>query len=147
MAYEDGPYIQMACICEQVIEDKTGCISVIRVIDTVTHTVAQPDAPEVMPPFMHNSKLVLMFKAGMARGRSTLKIVPELPSGETGDPVILTTYFEGDERGQNIFINLNYTFTLEGLYWFRILLDDVKITAIPFRVKYNRIVTGSTSQQ
>lgn len=40
-------------------------------------------------------------------------------------------------------MNLAFTFEVEGLYWFNIYLDDEKLTAIPFRVKYNRVVTTS----
>lgn len=48
MTFEEGPYIQMAAFCQQVIEDKTGVLSLIHVIDTLTHTAAGPDAPDEM---------------------------------------------------------------------------------------------------
>jgi len=44
---------------------------------------ARPDAPEDMPQFTYTLKLVIMLKSGAARGRHELKVVPELPSGET----------------------------------------------------------------
>jgi hypothetical protein len=57
-------------------------LSLIRLIDTLTHTEARPDAPEEMPPMTYTLKLVIMLKPGAARGRHELRIVPELPSGE-----------------------------------------------------------------
>jgi hypothetical protein len=142
MAFEDGPYIQAACFCETVLEDKTGVLSLIRIIDTITHTQAGVSPPEEMPPFTYNMRLVLMLKSGMARGRYNLKIVPELPTGATENPVIVTAYFEGEEKGQNIITNMSFPFTVEGLYWFNVSLDEIKLTAMPLRVKYNRTVIG-----
>ncbi len=140
MAFEQGPYIQVAGLCEQVIEDKTGALSLIRIIDTITHTEARPDAPTDMPPVTYPMKMVIMLKAGRARGRHELKIVPEMPSGELKQSFVQSVQMEGEERGVNHIINMVFTFTMEGLYWFNIYLDDSLLTRIPLRVKYNRVV-------
>lgn len=144
---KEGPYIQAACFCDTVIEDKTGVLSLIRVIDTLTHAEAGPTPPEELPAFGHTLKLVLMLKSGVARGRYNLKIVPELPNGTTQPPLLVTVHFDGEEKGQNIVADMNIVFTLEGLYWFDVFLDDTKFTAIPLRVKYNRVVVGTNEQQ
>lgn len=144
MAFEEGPYIQAACFCSAVIEDKNGVLSLIRIIDTLTHTEAGSSPPEDIPPVQYSMKLVLMLKSGTARGRSTLQIVPELPTGETQDSFTVTVHFEGEEKGQNVVMDINYTFKYEGLYWFHIILEEHKLTSIPFRVKYNRVTTGAT---
>ena len=144
MTFEQGPYIQMAGICEQVIEDKTGALSLIRIIHTISHTEARPAAPTEMPPVTYPMKMIIMLKAGRARGRHELKIVPQLPSGETKTPLIRSVQMEGEERGFNNIINMLFTFTMESLYWFNIYLDDSLLTRIPLRIKYNRIVTQGT---
>jgi len=144
MQFEQGPYVQMAGLCEQVIEDKTGALSLIRVIDTITHTEARPDAPPEMPPVTYPLKMVVMLRSGRARGRHELKIIPELPSGEAKSPLIRSIQMEGEERGVNNIINMLFTFTMEGLYWFNIYLDDSLLTRIPLRIKYNRVVTQQT---
>lgn len=141
MTFEQGPYIQMAGLCEQVIEDKTGALSLIRIIDTITHTEARPDAPIEMPPVTYPMKMVIMLKSGRARGRHELKIIAELPSGEFKPPLIRSIQMEGEERGFNNIINMAFTFTMEGLYWFNVYLDDSLLTRIPLRTKYNRVVT------
>lgn len=141
MGFEHGPFIQMAGLCEQVIEDKTGPLSLIRIIDTITHTVGSPDAPIEMPPFPYRLKMVIMLKAGRTHGRHELKLIPELPSGESKTPLIRSIYLEGEERGTNNIIDMVFTFTMEGLYWFNIYLDDSLLTRIPLRIKYNRVVT------
>ena len=146
MQFEQGPYIQMAGLCEQVIEDKTGALSLIRIIDTITHTEARPDAPTEMPPVTYPMKMVIMLKSGRAKGRHELKIIPELPSGESKAPVARSIHMEGEERGFNNIINMLFTFTMEGLYWFNVYLDDSLLTRIPLRIKYNRIVAQQTPQ-
>ncbi len=80
MSLETGPYIQAAAFCENVIEDKTGVLSLIHLIDTLTHTVGGPEPPAEMPSVPWHMKLVLRLKAGRARDRHEIKIVPELPS-------------------------------------------------------------------
>jgi len=131
----------MAGLCEQVIEDKTGALSLIRIIDTITHTEARPEAPTEMPPVTYPMKMVIMLKSGRAKGRHELKIIPELPSGESKPPLTRSIHMEGEERGFNNIINMLFTFTMEGLYWFNVYLDDSLLTRIPLRIKYNRIVT------
>ena len=53
-----------------------------------------------MPPAVLNFWLVIMFKAGEARGRQELKVVLEEPSGLTGQmQVSHPVLFEGLDRG------------------------------------------------
>lgn len=144
MAFEGGPYIQVACFCDSVIEDKTGVLSLIRIIDTVTHTEAGPSPPEEMPAFPYSFKMVLMLKSGKARGRANLRIVPELPTGATLDPFTVTVHFDGEEKGSNVITNMALNFEVEGLYWFNIYLEDNLLTAMPLRIKYNRVFAGPT---
>ncbi len=141
MAFEQGPYVQVAAFCETVLQEKTGVQSLIRIIDTLTHTVAAPDAPPQMPQVTYKMKLVLILKSGKAKGRQELKIVPELPSGETKPPMMLSVQMEGEERGQAVILDLNFNFTMEGLYWFNVYLEDGLLTKMPFRVKYTRLLT------
>jgi hypothetical protein len=147
MPQAEGPYLQIACFCENVIEDKRGVLSIIGIIDTLTIEMAGPEAPTEMPPVTRQLRLVLALKSGSAQGRYQIKITPELPSGIRLDPVSLTAHMEGAERGTNIIATVPFTFNLEGLYWFIIELDDVVITKIPFRVKYSRSIVGRQPPQ
>ncbi len=140
MNMEQGPYIQAATLCDQVIEEKSGVLSLIRIIDTIMHTEARPDAPAEMPPVTYPLKLVLMLKSGRARGRHEIKVFPEMPSGEVKEPFVQSVQMEGEERGANSVINMMFTGTMEGLYWFNVHFDDTLLTRIPLRVKYNRVI-------
>lgn len=138
MAFEDGPFLQAACFCEMAIRDDTGVFSLIRIIDTINVEQRGPEPPDEMPPITTNLKLVLMFKSGKARGRSDVTIQPELPSGLRQDTVGMTIHFEGDEKGHTFVSDMQYTFTQEGLHWFRISVDEHFMTAVPIRIKYSR---------
>jgi len=142
MAFEDGPFVQAACFCDMALRDETRTLSLIRIIDTLTQTARGPSVPEQMPPMAPTLTLALMLKSGKARGRYDLKVVPELPSGETENPLVISVHFEGEERGCDVVTRLGFVFKQEGLYWFNIYLDDEKLTAIPFRVKYSRMIAG-----
>lgn len=142
MPFTDGPYITAACICENTLEEKTGVLSVIRIIDTVTRTAGGPNPPENMEPFDYRFVLLLMLKSGKAQGRHEIKLIPELPSGETERPLVFTAHLEGEEKGHNQVLSLAFNFKYEGLYWFNIYFDGEKLTAIPLRVKYTRITLG-----
>ena len=146
MRFEQGPYIQVAALCELVIEDKTGALSLIRVIDTISHTEKRPDAPAEMPQVTYPLRMVIMLKAGRARGQHELRIVPQLPSGETKTPLVRSIQLEGEAHGINSLINMFFTFTMEGIHWFNVYLDDSLLTKVPLKVKYNRVVTEKALQ-
>jgi len=141
MAFERGPHVNIAAFCEQVIEDKSGVLSLIRVVDRMNMVAQGPTAPEEMPPAMLNWFLVITMKSGEARGSHSVKIEPELPSGIRLEPMIMSVHFEGGNRGQNVVSRLNMKLEMPGIYWFRILVDDQFLTQIPVEVIYSRVVT------
>lgn len=141
MTFERGPYLVTAAFCEQVIEDKSGVLSLIRIVDRMNITVQGPTAPNEMPPATLNWFLVLTMKSGEARGSHPIKIEPELPSGMRLKPVELSAHFEGGSRGVNLISRLNMRLEMPGIYWFRIYVDEQFLTQIPVEVIYSRIMT------
>ena len=138
MVFDDGPYVQAACFCDLALQDTSGAISLIRVIDTIYSSGSGPNSPEEMPSFNHSFNMVIMLKSGMARGRHDMTITPEMPNGEAKDPLLFSVHFEGEEKGANIITKMEFQFKYEGLYWFNIKLGENLLTAIPLRVKYQR---------
>jgi hypothetical protein len=144
VAFEQGPYVQVAAFCETVVEGKDGTLTLVRMVDQFTRTEASPDAPREMPPSPITLRVVIGLKSGRARGSYELHIVPEKPSGETLPHIIFPVRLEGEHRGHNIIANIGFTFDMEGLYWFRVYLEDKLLTAMPLRVIYQRVLTGPT---
>ena len=140
--FEYGPYIQVAALCERVLQEGDGVLSLIRIIDVINHTERGPNAPADMPTVRYPLTLVLTLKSGRARGRQDIHITPELPSGETMPTISTTLQLEGEGRGANLIAPLDIPYTLEGLYWFNIRLGDQLLTRLPLQVRYSRTTTG-----
>lgn len=141
----DGPHIAIAVLCERVMEEKDGVFSFIRIVDRIAITPGS-GAPLVMPPVTIDVVAVIAFRAGRARGRHTVALRPETPSGvrlqEVGFPVL----FEDDERSAQIVMNLSFPAEQEGLYWFDVLLNGRRATRISLRLVYQAVSLGATGQ-
>ena len=134
-----GPYLTAALLCERVLQEKDETVSVIRLIDRLAVTVNALNSPETMPSITANLTLFVGLKSGSARGRNTIKIRTEAPSGITLSDQLLSALFEGEDRGVNLIVNMGLTLDQEGVYWFNILLEETLLTRIPLRVLYQRI--------
>jgi uncharacterized protein DUF6941 len=134
-----GPWLQMAVICEKVLQEQDGVLSVIRVIDRVNVTAQGIATPEEMPPTNLTFPAVITLKSGFCRGRYDLKIVPITPSGKSLKENIVSVQLDGEDRGMNILINLVFQANEEGLYWFEIYVQNQLLTRMPLRVVYQRL--------
>jgi hypothetical protein len=141
-----GPYVQAAAICERVLQEKDGVLSLIRLVDRFTVTAAGPAPPEAMPPTNISANFVVMLKSGFIRARHTLKIVPTTPSGKNLPEISAGVLFEGDDRGVNTNFQANILAQEEGLYWFDVFLEDQLLTRIPLRLVYQRVSQGPLFQ-
>ena len=137
-----GPYVQMAAICERVLQEKDGVLSIVRVVDRFTITVSGPTPPEEMPPGTISLTMVIMLKSGFIRARHNLRIVPTTPSGQNLPELSAGVLLEGEDRGVNVFFNIQMPVREEGLYWFDVLLENQLLTRIPLRLLYQRVSQG-----
>lgn len=138
--FERGPYLQTALICQTVLQERDGVLSIIRVIDRLIVSAAGQDAPEHMPPIAGNVTLLITLKSGPARGSYPIRITLEAPSGISREVGVMTAMLEGEDRGANLINSMAIQFTEEGLYWFGIYFQNKPITRVPFRVIYARSV-------
>jgi Family of unknown function (DUF6941) len=136
---DSGPYLVAALLCERVLQEKDETVSIIRMVDRITLTVPASISPETLPPLPLNLTLFLSFKSGSARGRNTIKLKIESPSGFNLPEQLLPVLFEGEDRGVNLILALNMVVDQEGVYWFDILLEEDRITRIPLRILYQRV--------
>ncbi len=113
----------------------------INIVDGVS--VVGPD-PDEMPAFsLANLKVVINLWAGQTKGRYTLKLRPEEPSGLQGDPIVLGTINFSNQPGIDTILPMPpYQVTEEGKYWFDVLLspgrdeEDLLLSRIPLTVLY-----------
>lgn len=146
MVTRTGPYLQAALLCERVMEEKDGVVSVIRIIDRLMHTAMGLTAPEVMPPLTYAMTALIILKSGTARGTLQVRLDMEEPSGLTTAGPSMTALMEGEDRGQNLVMGMQMTFKESGLYWFSVYIDNQLATRMPFRVVYTRIAGPARPQ-
>ena len=143
----EGPYLSIAVVCEQIIRGKDGRITVVNVLDQVTHTSRGPDAPDEMPPFTIEAKALIVLRAGSSRGRFAIKIQPEDPSGEQRPSVEIPIQFGPGNPAAPATVALEpltLEFTQEGLHWIDVFFvpapgkggEDQLLTRIPLTVVY-----------
>lgn len=140
---QGGPYVTAALLCEKVLQEKDGVNSIIRVITQLN--ISGPH--EEMPATPIQVMAYLGFVAGFARGKYRLRLVPVSPSGKEMGGLDLTAYFEGDDRGVNIVVNLGMIVKEEGVFWIDVLLESQRVTRIPLRVLYQHIGLGTGGTQ
>jgi hypothetical protein len=143
--FETGPYLITAVLCERAIQENDGVLSLIRMVDKITNTIAgpSPTVPDTMPPVSVNLTLVIVMKPGEARGRYMITVRPEAPSGQQLSEVELPVSFAGSpDTGANVLFGINMIATEEGVYWFDILLDGQLLTRTPLRIEYSPRRTG-----
>lgn len=140
-----GPYVQAALFCEKLLVEQNGMLSIIRVIDQITHTVQGTGAPDAMPAVQFQLQGVVMLKPGDARGRVGYTLAVERPDGLRREIVSGSVHFAGGAgQGVNLPLNLSVAFEQEGVYWFDLAIEGRTLTRMPFTVLYNRIVPGPT---
>jgi len=145
-----GPYVQIAVLCETFIKgEQSHALSLINIIEGVTVAGDGPNMPpaKVGPPL----KLVINLWAGSARGRYSLKLRPEAPSGLQDDLIeVAQPNFGAPGTGlglDHIVPMPEYEMTEEGTHWFDVLLtpvgedDGQLLTRIPFVIAYQPTVT------
>jgi hypothetical protein len=138
---QEGPFLGMAVLCERVLTEQDGTLSLIRVVDRVTRLVPTgPGATAIPPPQPIPLQLVLSFRSGAARGSHQIAVQVETPSGLRLPENSFSILLEGEDRGANVILNLQ-TLTLdqEGVYWFDILLAGNLITRVPLRIVHQLV--------
>lgn len=135
-----GPYLAFAVLCEKALIEADGVLSLIRIVDRFTITASGPDVPNDLPAHLIQFHVGISLRSGRARGRHTLRVDLEKPSGEFMRGKDTPVHFEGEERGVNIVAPTSVGADQEGLYWFHVFLNGKDfLTKIPLRVQYQPI--------
>lgn len=140
-----GPWVHLAAFCNLVLKEADGTLTLVRVVDRITHTVSGAGVPIQMEPFDHSLTLVIGLKPGEARGRHNVTLNIEGPDGITRPGPTKSVTFDNEDRGVNLIMELRLQFEREGLYWFDILLNEHRLTRVPLRVVYSMTSTMGQS--
>jgi hypothetical protein len=133
------PYLVAAVMCEQVLTEKDGVVSLIRLVDTLNTNVMggkdETDA-DTLPALAMSLTLFISFRAGPARGKREAAVFLYDPTGtrkaEAGPfPMVFTAA----EEGHNVNIMLNLVLKDMGLYWLEIVMAGKVLSRVPMTVK------------
>ena len=133
------PYVQVAAICQTALQEPTGYLSIIRLIDRVPVAGV---TEEMRPQPLNNLALVIVLKSGSMKGQYKLNIIPVTPSGKRLAGPQSSVLFEGEERGVAAVIPCGLVAEEEGLYWFDVMLEQDVLTRIPLRLMYQKMQPG-----
>ena len=136
------PFVQIACFCENVLEDKDKVISAIRIVDT--YYLGFPTVPEgvIVPEGMKpvlDLTGVIGLKSGDLRGSYNIKLVMRKPTGERlevspkgGWPIVLN----GGAHGFNLRMKSKIALAPSemGLFWFDVLFGEELLTSMPLNL-------------
>ena len=86
---EKGPHVSAGVICESILQEADGTVSIIRIVDRVVQNVApgHPVVPASVP-----LTLAIMLTSGDCRGAWRLSIQALLPGG-LSPPILDRTHF------------------------------------------------------
>lgn len=133
-----GPYLAYAVICERVLTEADGAVSLIRVIDRFT--IRGP--AERLTPTLLSFWLAVMFRSGFQRGVMNLAVQPVSPSLVRLPAMDFPMHFDGDEeRACSVALPVQFLAEETGLYWFEVSLAGQLATKIPLRIVYLPMLT------
>lgn len=144
-----GPFLSAAFLCENLLTDKDGVRSAIRIVDviniSVTNAPANMDISNV--PATVNLKVFISLKPGDSKGMRTLEIRPNYPDGKKGEPSRLPIELVGGHRGSDIAIDLALKVIKAGVLWIDVRLDGKLLTKMPLAINYQRAEPQASSAQ
>ncbi|MGA3054790.1 MAG: hypothetical protein ABSD63_11330 [Candidatus Korobacteraceae bacterium] len=130
----EQPYVTAALLCERVLIEKDGTLSLVRIVDRIQYRIEGEGLPKDIRPII-NIQGVVSLKSGPATGDHTIKIVIERPNGERKEVVLFPAKLLGKDQGVNLVLNINLSIDQDGLHWFDVLFDDgLLLTRIPLMV-------------
>ncbi|OGO06160.1 MAG: hypothetical protein A2Y60_06150 [Chloroflexi bacterium RBG_13_54_9] len=130
------PHLRIGAICERVLEEKDGAISLIRVIDRLIITAQGADVPQELPPGQAVITAVMSWAGGL--GSYEAKIRVQMPGGESLETETFPFLLDSLDRAHNIIVQWALPIKRQGVYWVEFLLGDEVKSRAPWRVVYQR---------
>lgn len=142
-----GPHLIAALVCDRVLAEASGVISLIRIVDRFTFNIPV-ETPEAVEGFAFIASLFVVFKPGNYRGPASLRVTVARPDGVLEQIQDLAVEFEGEHSGGvQLVVDLSLSGSLEGSYAFDVFLDDRHVTRTAVQVVHQQAAaTASPSE-
>jgi hypothetical protein len=127
-----GPYLDAAFICEQLLREKDGTYSAIRMVNKITlHAMPIDKGQIVQLPL----SLVISFKAGDCRDAKMFSLYVTNPSGLRSHMPLLEhrhpATFSGGDTGVIASCPLFVEYDEQGTYWIDVVMDGRRHSRVP----------------
>lgn len=130
------PFVQAACVCEKVLVEADGGVSLVRIVDTLALDIRKELPPNagILPPLT----VFVALKSGDVVGEFEVGLRLAAPTGgKVYAPMKWPVVFNGGEHGVNLSVGFAIAEPMYGLYWFDVLWNGDVLTKIPFRLRPN----------
>lgn len=130
------PYLKLGTICERVLQETDGVLSLIRIVDRFMITITGKEPPDQLPEGLLLT-IVMSWVGGLGHHEAAFNIIS--PGGETQpSPRSWSFTLDAINQGRNIIVTLPVRIRKAGVYWIEFILNDQVKSRIPFQVLYER---------
>jgi hypothetical protein len=140
MAYLNlGPHLQAALLCERVLYEKDGVVTIVRLIDRVVVHNARATTGAQVPAAIVACHAVVILKTGSRPGNYKLRLVLSSPSQRLLREFSVDVSLPGEEdQGVNVVMPIQFLANEEGVYWLDVKLnnEEPSLTRISLRLVY-----------
>ena len=130
------PRLRIGTLCERVLEEKDGVLSLIRIIDRLVITAKGTEVPKELPPGQTRITAVMSWVSGL--GNYEAKVRVSLPDGSSIESSTLPFFLDSLDKVQNHIVSMMIPINRNGVYWFEFLLGEEIKGRVPLRVIYER---------
>lgn len=130
------PRLRIGTLCERVLEEKDGVLSLFRLIDRLVITAEGTDVPPELPPGQFSVTVVMSWINGL--GDYEAKIRVNTPDGDSIESATLPFRLDSLDRVQNHIVRMAIPIKRAGLYSFEFLLGDEIKGKVTLRIIYQR---------
>ena len=134
------PRLKVGALCERVLEERDGVISIIRLIDRLIITFQGKDVPKELPPGLSEVTAVMCWVSGLGDYEAKVKV--KTPDNEIIESGTLPFRLDSLESVHNQIVKMTIPIRVPGHYWFEFILNEEVRGRVPLHVIYQRKQTG-----
>jgi hypothetical protein len=120
-----GPYVQAALLCDRVLQEDNGRVTIVGLLDRVVARSKEPQRE--VPATQVSCHAVVILKTGSNPGGYKLKLLVKSPSNRPLNEFSLDVVLpDTEDKGINIVMPIKFFAKEEGVYWIEVRLGEME---------------------
>src|SRR3954470_12536702 len=120
-----GPYVQAALLCDHVVQESDGRVTIVGLLDRVVLSAAEQTSATKVAPATVSCHAVVILKTGFRPGNYKLRLVLTSPAKKRMREFSVEIKLPTEEdQGVNVVMPIQFPASEEGVYWFELKLND-----------------------